>query len=99
MSGVPASGEPPSLKCAGTGGTGWWYLGPTMQPANEKAAIANTARIHILIPILLVAGRCWHIVLHAARERIRRVGDDRVRLTDSAHQFDGVAEIMAKHDL
>src|SRR5712691_2324195 len=97
MSGVPESGAPPSLKCAGTGGTGWWYLGPTVQPANEKAAIAKTVRVHILIP-LLVAGRRLHRHMHSVGERIRRIGDYGVRLTDSAHNFDRVAEIVAERD-
>src|SRR5258705_12013693 len=87
MSGVPEFGVPPSLNCAGTGGTGWWYLGPTIQPVSENTAKATTARVHILIPLL-------HRDAHAVRERIRRIGDHGVGPTDSAHNFDRVAEIM-----
>src|SRR6266849_6110221 len=97
MSGVPESGVPPSLKFDGTGGTGWWYFGPTIKPARENMAKTAAARVHILVSFLFVGSRL-HRNAHSAGERIGRIGDYGIRLTYPTHNFDCVAEIMAKRD-
>src|SRR5580692_2634800 len=95
MSGVPESGAPPSLNCAGTGGVGWWYFGPTVQPAKVKSVRASAPRLHILI-LLSVSGSRLHRDAHTVGEKIRRVGNHGVRRSDSRHDLNRVAEVVAE---
>src|SRR5438270_145294 len=97
MSGVPESGVPPSLKLAGTGGTGLWYFGPTMQPVSARMLRTIAARGNMLIP-LLAGRRRLHRHMHAVGERIGRIRDNSVGGPHSGQDFDRVAEVMPQRD-
>src|SRR5436305_14147436 len=97
MSGVPGSGVPPSLKLAGTGGTGLWYFGPTIQPVSARKLRTIAVRGNISIP-LLAGRRRLHRNMHAVGERIGRIRDNGVGRPHSGQDLDRVAEVMPQRD-
>src|SRR5947207_10202387 len=97
MSGVPESSVPPSLKLAGTGGSGLWYFGPTMQPVSARKLRTIAVRGNISIS-LLAGRRRLHGNMHAVGERIGRIRDYCVGRPHSGQDLDGVAEVMPQRD-
>jgi len=97
MTGVPESGVPPYLKLAGTGGTGLWYFGPSMQPVSARKLRTIAARGNISIP-LLTGRRRLHRNMHAVGERIGRIRDNCVGRPHSGQDLDRVTEVVPQRD-